>query len=163
MVAEHSFDIVSKVDLQEVKNAIQQAMKEIHNRFDLKGSKTKIELVEGALELSSSDDFKLRAGLDVLQTKLVRRGVDLKALQPGKVEEAFGGTVRQRIELQVGIPIEKSREIVKMIKGTKRKVQASIQADQVRVTGKKLDDLQAIINLLKESSLGIHMQYVNYR
>jgi uncharacterized protein YajQ (UPF0234 family) len=163
MAAEHSFDIVSKVDLQEVKNAIQQAMKEIHNRFDLKGSKTEIELVDGALELSSSDDFKLKAGFDVLQTKLVRRGIDLKALQPGKIEEALGGTVRQKIELQVGIPIEKSREIVKMIKGTKRKVQASIQGDQVRVTGKKLDDLQAIINLLKESSLDIHMQFVNYR
>jgi uncharacterized protein YajQ (UPF0234 family) len=163
MAAEHSFDIVSKVDLQEVKNAIQQAMKEIINRFDLKGSKTEIELVDGAIEASSSDDFKLRAGLDVLQTKLVRRGIDLRALQPGKVEEALGGTVRQKIELQVGIPIEKSREIVKMIKGTKRKVQASIQSDQVRVTGKKKDDLQAIINLLKESSLDIHMQFVNYR
>jgi len=160
---EHSFDVVSEVDLQEVKNALQQAMKEIQTRFDLKGSHTEIQLSEGALELSSIDEFKLKSALDVLKSKLVKRQVSLKALRPGNVESALGGTARQRIELQNGIPIEKGREIVKLIKNTKLKVQASIQGDQLRVTGKNKDDLQKIIQLLRDTDLDIHMEFTNYR
>jgi len=160
---EHSFDVVSEVDLQEVKNALQQAMKEIQTRFDLKGSHTEIQLSEGALELSSIDEFKLKSALDILKSKLVKRQVSLKALRPGNVESALGGTARQRIELQNGIPIEKGREIVKLIKNTKLKVQASIQGDQLRVTGKNKDDLQKIIQLLRDTDLDIHMEFTNYR
>ncbi len=165
MAGESSFDIVCKVDLQEVRNAIQHAMKEIQNRFDLKGSGTEIELVDDgkAIEMRSSEEFKLQNAKDVLDTKLVRRGVPLKALQAGKVESALGGTVRQKIELQAGIPMEKAKEIVKIIKGTKRKVQAAIQGDQVRVSGKNKDDLQMVMGLLKESELEIAMQFTNYR
>jgi cyclic-di-GMP-binding protein len=165
MAGESSFDIVCKVDLQEVRNAIQHAMKEIQNRFDLKGSGTEIELVDDdkAVEIRSSEELKLQNGKDVLETRLVKRGVPLKALQAGKVESALGGTVKQKIELQAGIPMEKAKEIVKLIKGTKRKVQAAIQGDQVRVTGKNKDDLQAVIVLLKEEDLGIAMQFTNYR
>jgi len=160
---ESSFDVVSEVDFQEVKNALQQAMKEIQTRFDLKGSHTEIQLSEGALELSSIDEFKLKSALDVLKSKLVKRQVSLKALRPGNVESALGGTARQRIELQNGIPIEKGREIVKLIKNTKLKVQASIQGDQLRVTGKNKDDLQKIIQLLRDTDLDIHMEFTNYR
>lgn len=163
MADEHSFDVVSEVDLQEVKNALQQAMKEIQTRFDLKGSHTEIQLSEGALELSSIDEFKLKSALEVLKSKLVKRQVSLKALRPGNVESALGGTARQRIELQNGIPIEKGREIVKLIKNTKLKVQASIQGDQLRVTGKNKDDLQKIIQLLRDTDLDIHMEFTNYR
>jgi len=163
MAAEHSFDIVSKVDFQEVRNAVQQATKEIQTRFDFKGSKTQIKLVEEEIELSGAEEIKLKSAYDILQTKLVKRGVSLKTLQPGKIEDALGATFRQRIRFQVGIPLEKAREIVKMIKGTKRKVQVSIQGDQVRVSGKKKDYLQDMIDLLRESDLGIHMQFVNYR
>lgn len=165
MAAESSFDIVCDVDRQEVRNAIQHAMKEIQTRFDFKGSGTEIELLDdgAAIEVTSSEEFKLKSALDVLESKLVKRGVPLKALDYGKVESALGGTVRQRIDLQSGIPIDKAREIVKMIKGAKLKVQASIQGEQVRVTGKKKDDLQSVIGLLKESDLGIAMQFTNYR
>jgi uncharacterized protein YajQ (UPF0234 family) len=163
MAVESSFDIVSKVDFQEVRNAVQQTTKEIETRFDFKGSKTQVKLVDEEIELSSTEEIKLKNAYDVLQTKLVKRGVSLKALQPGKIEDALGASFRQRIRLQVGIPIEKAREIVKMIKGTKLKVQASIQGDQVRVSGKKKDQLQTIIELLRDSDLGIHMQFVNYR
>ncbi len=164
-VADSTFDIVCNVDLQEVKNAIQHATKEIITRFDFKGSGTEIQLVDegAAIELSSSDEFKLSSARDVLESKLIKRGIALSALTPGKIESALGGTVRQKIELQSGIPIEKAREIVKMVKATKRKVQISIQGDQVRVSGKKRDDLQSIIGLLKESDLGIAMQFVNFR
>lgn len=164
-MADPAFDIVCKVDLQEVKNAIQHSMKEIVNRFDFKGSKTEIKLVEdgSALELSSADELKIQSARDVLESKLVKRGIALKALDYGEVESALGGTARQKITLQSGIPTEKAREIVKMVKATKRKVQVSIQGDQVRVTGKKKDDLQSIIGLLKETDLGIAMQFTNYR
>jgi uncharacterized protein YajQ (UPF0234 family) len=159
-----SFDIVSKVDLQEVSNAIQQALKEIHTRYDLKDSKSDIQMDEKeALVLSSSDDFKLKAVNDVLQGKLVKRGVPLKALTYGAVEPAAGSTVRQRITMQQGIPIEKAREIVKLIKNSKKKVQAAIQGDLVRVSGKDRDMLQEIIALLKQSDFGIDMQFTNYR
>ncbi len=164
-MADSAFDIVCKVDLQEVKNAIQHAMKEIVNRFDFKGSGTDIKLVDdgGAIELTSSDEYKIQSAREVLETKLVKRGVALKALEYAEIESALGGTARQKITLQSGIPTDKAREIVKMVKATKRKVQVSIQGDQVRVTGKKKDDLQSIIGLLKESDLGIAMQFTNYR
>lgn len=161
---DNSFDIVSKIDLQEVSNAIQQAMKEIHTRFDLKDSKSSIAL-EGkdAIILSSADDYKLKAINDVFQQKLVKRGVPLKGLTYGKVEPAAAATVRQRITMQQGIPIEKAREIVKKIKDSKKKVQASIQGDLVRVSGRDRDALQEIIALLRSSDFGIDMQFTNYR
>jgi len=161
---ENSFDIVSKVDLQEVSNAMQQALKEIHTRFDLKDSKSNIVL-EGkdAIILTSQDDYKLKAVNDVLQQRLVKRGVPLKALTYGAVEPAAGSTVRQKISMQQGIPTEKAREIVKTIKNSKHKVQASIQGDLVRVSGKDRDTLQAVIALLRNSDFGIDMQFTNYR
>ena len=161
---ENSFDIVSKVDLQEVSNAIQQALKEVHTRFDLKDSKSNISLDgKDAIVLTSQDEFKLKAVNDVLQQKLVKRGVRLKALTFGPVEPAAGSTVRQRISLQQGIPIEKARDIVKTIKNSKHKVQASIQGDLVRVSGKDRDTLQAVIALLRGTEFGIDMQFTNYR
>ncbi|HZE81853.1 MAG TPA: YajQ family cyclic di-GMP-binding protein [Candidatus Polarisedimenticolia bacterium] len=164
MAAENSFDIVSKVDLQEVSNAIQNALKEIHTRFDLKDSKSDIQL-EGkeALVLSSADEYKLKAVTDILQSKLVKRGVPIKALSYGSVEPAAGSSVRQKITMQQGIPIEKAREIVKVVKDSKKKVQASIQGDTVRVSGKDRDALQEIIALLKGHDFGIDMQFTNYR
>ncbi|MFI5112361.1 MAG: YajQ family cyclic di-GMP-binding protein [Terriglobales bacterium] len=161
---DNSFDIVSKIDLQEVSNAIQQAMKEIHTRFDLKDSKSSIAL-EGkdAIILSSVDDYKLKAINDVFQQRLVKRGVPLKGLTYGKVEPASAATVRQRITMQQGIPIEKAREIVKKIKDSKKKVQASIQGDLVRVSSRDRDVLQEIIALLRNSDFGIDMQFTNYR
>ena len=161
---ENTFDIVSKVDLQEVSNAVQNALKEIHTRFDLKNTKSDIQL-EGkdAVVLSSADEYKLKAVNDILQGKLVKRGVPLKALTYGAVEPAAGSTVRQRITMQQGIPTEKAREIVKVIKDSKKKVQASIQGDLVRVSGKDRDTLQEIISLLKARDFGIDMQYTNYR
>ena len=163
-MAENSFDVVSKVDLQEVANAIQNAMKEIHTRFDLKDSKSNIVL-EGkdAIILSSVDEYKLKAVNDVLQAKLVKRGVPLKGLTYGPVTPAASSTVRQEITLQQGIPIEKAREIVKKIKDTKLKVQASIQGDFVRVSGRDRDTLQMAIKTIRESDFGIDMQFTNYR
>jgi len=161
---ENSFDIVSKIDLQEVSNAIQNALKEIHQRFDLKDSKSNIEL-EGkdAIVLSSIDEYKLKAVNDVFQAKLVKRGVPMKGLQYGAIESAAGSTVRQKISLQQGIPVEKAREIVKAIKDSKKKVQASIQGDTVRVSGKDRDSLQEIIALVRGRDFGIDMQFTNYR
>ena len=163
-MAENSFDIVSKVDLQEVSNAIQQALKEVHTRFDLKDSKSNIAM-EGkeAIVLNSVDEYKLKAVNDVLQQKLVKRGVPLRALSYGAVEPAAGSTVRQRVTMQQGIPIEKAREIVKAIKDSKKKVQASIQADVVRVSGKDRDTLQEIMAMLRARDFGIDMQFANYR
>ena len=162
-MAESSFDVVSSVDLQEVKNAIAQAMKEIVTRFDLKGTGSDVGLQGEEIVLASSDEFKLKAVRDVLETRLVKRNVPLKALTWGTVEKALGGTARQNVSLQKGIPSEKAREVVKLIKGTKLKVQAAIQGDQVRVSGKNRDDLQAVIRLLKDTDLGIDMQFTNYR
>lgn len=161
---ENTFDIVSKVDLQEVSNAIQNALKEIHTRFDLKDSKSDIQL-EGkdAIILSSIDEYKLKAVNDILQGKLVRRGVPLKALTYGAIEPAAGSTARQKITMQQGIPTEKAKEIVKVIKDSKKKVQASIQGDSVRVSGKDRDTLQEIIALLRGRDFGIDMQFTNYR
>jgi cyclic-di-GMP-binding protein len=163
-MADNSFDIVSKVDLQEVSNAIQQALKEIHTRYDLKDSKSDIQMDEKqALILTSADDFKLKAVNDVLQSKLVKRNVPLKALEYGTVEPAAGSTVRQRVTMQQGIPIEKARDIVKVIKNSKKKVQAAIQGDLVRVSGKDRDTLQEIMAMLKQQDFGIDMQFTNYR
>src|SRR5262245_45716876 len=163
-MAENTFDIVSKVDLQEVSNAIQNALKEIHTRFDLKDSKSDVQ-VEGkdAIVLGSVDEYKLKAVNDILQGKLVKRGVPIKALTYGAVEPAAGSTVRQKITMQQGIPTEKAREIVKVIKDSKKKVQASIQGDSVRVSGKDRDFLKEIIALLRGRDFGIDMQFTNYR
>jgi cyclic-di-GMP-binding protein len=161
---ENTFDIVSKIDLQEVSNAIQQALKEIHTRFDLKDSKSTIELDgKDAIVLHSIDEFKLKSVNDVFQQKLVKRGVPLKGLTYGVVESAAGSTAKQRITMQQGIPIEKAREIVKLIKNTKKKVNASIQGDLVRVSGKDRDTLQEIITLVRQQDFGIDMQFTNYR
>jgi uncharacterized protein YajQ (UPF0234 family) len=164
MATENSFDIVSKVDLQEVTNAIQNALKEIHTRFDLKDSKSEINL-EGkdAIILTSADEYKLKAVNDILQSKLVKRGVPLKALTYGAVEPAAGSRARQKVTMQQGIPTEKAREIVKTIKDSKKRVQASIQGDSVRVSGKDRDTLQEIIALLRGHDFGIDMQFTNYR
>ena len=163
MAKECSFDIASKVDLQEVDNAINQTVHEIAQRFDFKGSPTSVEREGYGITLMAEDDFKLKQLLDILETKLVKRQVSLKALTRGKVESAAAGRSRQRIDLQQGIPIEKAREIVKLIKGTKSKVQAQIQEDQVRVFGRDKDDLQAIIRFLRDQELGIHMEFINFR
>jgi len=165
MADEHSFDIASKIDLQEVLNAEQQATKEISQRFDFKGSKSSIELNKEKHEiiLISDDELKLKTVIDILQTKLVKRGISLKALDYGKIEQASGNSVRQVVTLQQGIPIEKSKEIVKIIKDTKMKVQAEIQKDQVRVKAKKIDDLQSLIALLRGKDLGIHIDCINFR
>lgn len=164
MAAENSFDIVSKVDLQEVRNAIDQAMKEVRTRFDLKDSKSDIRLEgEEAIQLASADDYKLEAVTEILRQKLVKRGVSLKALTFGTVETAAGSTVRQKVTLQQGIAGEKAKEIVRMIKDSKKKVQASIQGDTVRVSGKDRDALQEVIALLRGRDLGIDMQFTNYR
>jgi uncharacterized protein YajQ (UPF0234 family) len=161
---ENTFDIVSKIDLQEVSNAIQQALKEIHTRFDLKDSKSSVVLDgKDAIILQSVDEFKLKAVNDVFQQKLVKRGVPLKGLTYSAVESALGGTARQRITMQQGIPIEKARDIVKLIKNSKKKVQASIQGDLVRVSGKDRDTLQDVIALLRQQDFGIDMQFTNYR
>ena len=164
-MAENSFDIVSKVDLQEVSNAVQQAMKEIGQRFDFRGSKSAIELDNAKNEvlLRSDDEYRLKSVVDILQGKLVKRKVSLKSLTYGKIESALSGAVKQVITLQQGIPVDKAREIVKIIKGAKLKVQSEIQKDQVRVRAKKIDDLQSVISLLKEKDLGIHMEFINYR
>jgi len=162
---DNTFDIVSKIELAEVSNAVQQAMKEVTQRYDLKDSHSTIELKEkeNKLELHSKDEFKLKAVVEILQGKLVKRNVPLKGLGYGTVHPAAGSTVRQEITLQQGIPTEKAREIVKRIKDSKLKVQASIQGDFVRVAGKDRDTLQTVIKLLRESDFGIDMQFTNYR
>ena len=161
---ENTFDVVSKIDLQEVSNAIQQAMKEVTTRFDLKDSKSSIAL-EGkdAIILHSIDEYKLKAINDILQAKLVKRGISLKGLTYAPIESALGATAKQKITLQQGIPIEKAKAIVQLIKNSKKKVQASIQGDLVRISGKDRDTLQEIIALLKQQDFGIDMQFTNYR
>ena len=164
MAQDNSFDIVSKVDIQEVRNAIDQAMKEIRQRFDLKDSHSDIKL-EGAdtIQLSSAGEYKLEAVKEILGQKLVKRGVSLKNLTYGKLEPATGQSVRQKISLQQGIPVEKAKEIVKLVKDSKKKAQASIQGDTVRVSSKDRDELQAIIALLRGKDLGLDLQFTNYR
>jgi cyclic-di-GMP-binding protein len=160
-----SFDVVSKIEIPEVVNAIQQAEKEIGQRYDLKGSKSSIELNEKdkKIVLASDDDFKLTAVKDILSAKLVKRNVPLKGLTYGKIESASGSTVRQEITLQAGIPLEKAKDIVRIVKDSKKKAQASIQGDSVRVTSASRDTLQEVIALLKQTDLGIDMQFTNYR
>jgi cyclic-di-GMP-binding protein len=162
---DNTFDVVSKIDLAEVNNAIQQALKEIHTRYDLKNSKSDIQLNEKDHKIlaESQDEFKLKAVMEVFEQKLVKRKVPLKGLTFGAVTEAAGSTVRQEISLQQGIPIEKCREIVRIIKDSKKKVQASIQGDLVRVSGRDRDSLQDVIALLRGTDLGIDMQFTNYR
>ncbi len=163
MAQEFSFDVVSKTNLQEVANAIQQAQKELAQRFDFKGSKSSIELTAEEIVLVSDDEGKLRSVKDIVETKLVKRGVSLKALDYGKVEQAAGGTVRQRAKIVQGIESEKAKAIVRAIKDAKLKVQASIQSDQVRVTGRSKDDLQKAIGVIKQNDYGIPLQFTNYR
>jgi len=163
MAAENSFDIVCKVDMQEVTNGLDQARREIETRYDLKGSKNEVKLEKTDITLTVADEMKLRAVIDILQSKLHKRGVPLKALDYGKVEEASGGALRQKITIQQGIPIEKAREIVRLVKDSKVRVQVAIQEDQVRVSGKNRDDLQKIIALVKEKDFGIALQFTNYR
>ncbi len=163
MAAENSFDIVCKVDMQEVTNGLDQARREIETRYDLKGSKNEVKLEKTDITLTVADEMKLKAVIDILQSKLHRRGIPLKALDYGKVEEASGGALRQKIAIQQGIPIEKAREIVRLVKDSKVRVQAAIQEDQVRVSGKNRDDLQKIIAMVKEKDFGIALQFTNYR
>ncbi len=163
MAAENSFDIACKIDMQEVTNALDQTRREIETRYDLKGTKNEVVLAKTDIVLTAADDMKLKAVVDILQSKLHRRGVPLKALTWSTVEDAAGGARRQRAALQQGIPTEKAKEIVRLIKDTKLRVQATIQESQVRVSGKNRDDLQTIITMLKERDLGIALQFTNYR
>jgi hypothetical protein len=162
---DHSFDIVSNVDLQEVDNAVNITTKEISQRFDFKGSKSKLtfDRKEKSITIIADDTYKLKSVIDILQSKIFKRGISQKALQYEKIESAFDGTVRQVVKIQQGIPTEKAKEIVKLIKQTKLKVQAQIQEDQVRVSAKKIDDLQEIQKMLKEKEFDFAMQFVNYR
>ena len=165
MAETHSFDIVSEINLQEVDNAVHQARKEIGQRYDFKGSQSSIELnaKEKRLTLLSDDEFKMRSVVDVLQEKLIKRGVPVKALDYGTVEPAAGGTVRQVIHLRIGIDADNARLLVRMIKDTKLKVQAQIMEDQVRVSGKNKDDLQAVIARVRGADLKFAVQFRNYR
>ena len=162
---DNSFDVVSKIEMPEVHNSVQQAQKEILQRYDLKDSHSSIEVVDkdNKILLASKDEFKLKAVIDILESKLVKRKVPLKGLNYGEIIQAAGSTVKQEITLQQGIPIEKAREIVKKIKDSKLKVQASINADLVRVSGKDRDTLQSAIKLLRDADFGIDMQFINYR
>jgi cyclic-di-GMP-binding protein len=163
MAQQNSFDIVSEVDGAEIDNAINQTMKEVRQRFDFKGSRAEVVQEKEELVLTAEDETRLRNMNDILQQKLVRRGVPLKAFNYGKIESAAGGTVRQHASIQQGIPQEKAKEIVKFIKDSKAKVQASIQGDTVRVTGRDRDTLQDVIAQLKAKDFGINMQFTNYR
>jgi cyclic-di-GMP-binding protein len=162
---DNSFDIVSKIDLAEVNNAIQQSRKEIQTRFDLKTSRSEIELNEKdkKILLASQDEYKLKAVIEILELRLVKRKVPLKGLTYGPVTPAAGTTVRQEVSLQQGIPIEKAREIVKRVKDSKLRVQASIQGDFVRISGRDRDVLQEVIQMLRAHEFGIDMQFSNYR
>ncbi|MSR88894.1 MAG: YajQ family cyclic di-GMP-binding protein [Candidatus Margulisbacteria bacterium] len=164
-MADHSFDVVSKVNLQEVLNAVQQTEKEVATRYDLKDSDSTIELKEAdsKILLASSDDYKLNALYEILTQKLAKRNVSVKALQAGKVESASGGTVRQEIVIQKGLIQEHSKIVSKDIKDAKLKVQVNIQGDQIRVVGKNIDDLQTVIHMIKEKNYPFHLEYINYR
>ena len=163
MAAENSFDIVCKVDMQEVANALDQTRREVDTRYDLKGTKNEVALDKTDIVVTTADDMKLKAVVDILQSKLHKRGVPLKALTYGEVQDAAGGTKKQKISLQQGIPIDKAKEIVRLIKDSKVRVQASINEDKVRVAGKNRDDLQKIIGMVKEKDLGIAVSFDNYR
>ena len=164
MATDCSFDVVCKVDLDEVKNAVAQAMKEIGQRYDFKGTVSKIELKDDkVLVLNSDDEVKLKAVIDVLQTKLHKRGVSIRSMVYGKIDPASKGSVRQEVTIQQGIPVEKAKGLIKAIKDSKIKVQASIQGDQLRVSGKSRDDLQEVIALFKKDDQGLDLQFINYR
>jgi cyclic-di-GMP-binding protein len=165
MADEHTFDIVSRVDMQEVSNAVQQAVKEISQRFDFKGSKSSIDLSKEKAEITlvADDDYKLKSLTEILKAKLVKRNVSLKTLNFGNVEKAAGDTLRQLVSLQQGLSTERAKDITKLIKETKLKVQTEIQKDQVRVRAKKIDDLQALIKMLKEKDFDFHIEFINYR
>ena len=163
MAKDNSFDIASKVNLEEVSNAVQQTMKEVRQRFDFKGSESDVKLETSELVLVSDDEYKLNALIEILQQKLVKRKVPLKALSYGKIESALGATLRQRVGIQQGIPAEKTKEIVRFIRDTKLKVKSTIQGDSVRVSSRDRDTLQDIIALLKEEDFGIDIQFTNYR
>lgn len=158
-----SFDVVSEVDMQEVDNAINQTMKEIRQRFDFKGSKAEISLEGEEIKIIADDEFKLKSVIDILETKAIRREVPLKSLDYGKIEPASGGTVRQMVKIQRGISKEKGKDIIAAIKQQKLKVQSQMMDDQVRVTAKKIDDLQATIQMLKSQDFGIELQFTNFR
>jgi cyclic-di-GMP-binding protein len=163
MAKNNSFDIVSKTDMNEVRNAVNQVMKEVKQRFDFKGSGSEVSIEEADLVLSSDDEYRLKSLNEILEGRLVKRGVSLKALSYDKVESAAGGTVRQRVRIQQGIPTEKAKDIIRFVKDTKLKVQASLQGDTVRVSGRELDTLQGVIGRLREKDFGIDMQFTNYR
>lgn len=163
MSKDASFDIVSNVDLQEVHNAVNQANKEISQRYDFKNSKSEISVDDENLKLIADDEYKLESVIDILKTKLVKRNVSIRNLDYGKIEAASGGIVRQIVKIKQGIETDTAKQIVKDIKNSKIKVQAQIMNDQVRVTGKSRDDLQAVIHLLKENDYGVELQFTNYR
>lgn len=158
-----SFDVVSKLNMQEADNAVNQARKELATRYDFRGSKSIIDWDKVKINLTADDDFKMRSLTDILKEKAVRRGIDIRALDFGKIEEAAGGLVKREVTLKQGVPIEMARDIVRSVKDSKIKVQAQIQEDQVRVSGKKRDDLQAAIALIKSKNYDIPLQFVNYR
>lgn len=160
---ENSFDVVSEVSMQEIDNALNQARREIETRFDFKGSKSEIKFDNEVITLISDDDFKLKNVVDILEGKMVKRGIDLKTLKYGKVEQATGNTVRQQVDIQQGIDSNLAKEIVKDIKNSKIKVQASIQGDKLRVAGKERDDLQKVIQMLKEKDYEFPLQFTNFR
>lgn len=163
MASEYSFDVVSKVDMEEVKNAITQAMKEIENRFDFKGSKSSIALEKEEIVVKSDDEYKLKSVIDILQSKLVKRGVPIRNLDYGKIEPASGASVRQNIKLRQGVDQENAKKINILIRDSKLKVKSQIQGDQIRVTGKSKDDLQAVMSLLRGADLPLELQFTNYR
>ena len=163
MAKDATFDVVSEVNMQEVSNAINQATKEISQRYDFKGSKSTIELEDDNVKVLTEDDMRLKAIIDVLQSKFIRRGVAIKNMEYGKTENASGGMIRQTIKIRQGIDAEVAKKIMKDIKTLKVKVQAQLQDDQVRVSGKKIDDLQEVIGFLKEQDYGVELQYVNFR
>ncbi len=163
MAKDCSFDVVSEVDMQEVDNAVNQAKKEIGTRYDFRGSKAEISFEGDTIKIIGDDEYKLNAIIDVLKGKMVKRNVAIKNLDYGKVEPAAGATVRQIITIKKGITKENAKEVVKAIKNMKIKVQASIQEDQVRVSGKDKDDLQAVIQMLKQLDIPVELQFVNFR
>ncbi|TVX97598.1 YajQ family cyclic di-GMP-binding protein [Cohnella terricola] len=163
MASEYSFDVVSKVDMQEMNNAVTQSLKEIETRFDFKGSKSDIKLENDQLVVVSDSDYKLKSVVDILQSKMIKRGVPILNLEYGKIEPASGGTVRQTIKLKQGIDQENAKKMNVLIRDSKLKVKSQIQGDQLRVTGKSKDDLQAVMSLLQGAGLSLELQFTNYR
>ena len=163
MAKEPSFDVVSQVDMQEVSNALNQTTKEISQRYDFKGSKSEVVNDDDGIKITTEDEMRLNAIVDILKSKFIKRGVSIKNLEYGKIEDAAGGMVRQKIKIKQGIDSDVAKKITKDIKETKLKVQAQIQDDQVRVSGKKIDDLQSVIAFLKEKDYGLDLQYINFR